>query len=202
MLGQLYASSNRPDEARDSFEQLVKQDPDRVSVHTVVALTYEMQGDLVKPRKRYEHIIRLDASAAVANNNLAYMCAEQGGPRCGFAAGAARQAEAARRTIRWLTHPAACITARGWPKRPCPLFQQAVVEERKSATYHYHLALAHGDAGDREKACQVFVQVIALGPDSAEAVEARSDGRHVSGPGERAVCRSRLDATRQPMEPQ
>ena len=62
---------------------------------------------------------------------------------------------------------------KGMAKVAVPMFQQAVVKEPKSATYHYHLALAYRDAGDPEKARQAFAQVIALGPDSAEAVEAR-----------------------------
>ncbi len=79
LLGQLYASQNRLDAARETFEEVVKWRQEDVSAHTLVALIEEMQGNTAAARQRYEHIVRMDPNAAVACNNLAYIYAEHGG---------------------------------------------------------------------------------------------------------------------------
>ena len=62
---------------------------------------------------------------------------------------------------------------KGIARLAVPMFQQAVVKEPQSATYHYHLGLAYRDAGDALKARESFAQVVAISPESQEAGEAR-----------------------------
>ena len=58
LLGQLYASQNRLDAARDAFEADRQTAPGSVSAHTVVALIHEMQGNIAEARQRYERIVQ------------------------------------------------------------------------------------------------------------------------------------------------
>jgi len=174
LLGQLYASQNRLDAARETFEGIVRQRPEQVSAHTVVALIHEMQGNTAAARQRYERIVQIDPNAAVACNNLAYIYAEHGG-NLDVAlqlAQRARQklpeAPQVADTIGWVYY------RKGLPRLAVPMFQQAVVKAPKSAVYHYHLGLAYQATGDKRKAREAFVEVVAISPESREAREARN----------------------------
>jgi tetratricopeptide (TPR) repeat protein len=173
LLGQLYASQNRLDSARSMFEEIVKKRPGSVAAHTVVGLIHEAQGHTAEAQKWYERVLGIDPSAAVACNNLAYIYAEHGGNLDV----ALKLAQRARErlpdspqvtdTIGWVYYRKRLFTA------AIPLFERAVALAPKNPTYRLHLALTYRDAGEAAKAREAFSQVLAVGPESPEATEAR-----------------------------
>lgn len=76
MLGQLYLTQQKPDQAVAEFERIVAQQPNNVAAHTLIALLFQMTGKNAEAQQRYEKILAIDSRAAVAANNLAWMYAE------------------------------------------------------------------------------------------------------------------------------
>src|SRR5262245_13781558 len=71
MLGQLFASSGRLDDARAEFDRLAALRPKSVSAQTMAAMIVHMQNKPDEALSRYEKVLQLDPQAAVAANNLA-----------------------------------------------------------------------------------------------------------------------------------
>ncbi|MBA4190347.1 MAG: hypothetical protein C0467_20360 [Planctomycetaceae bacterium] len=77
-LGNAYRSAGRLAEARSSYEQALKLDPNYADAHAFLGQTLRLQG---QPADALEHIgqaIRIDPQLAAAHRNLAVLLAEQG----------------------------------------------------------------------------------------------------------------------------
>lgn len=78
MLGQLYVADNRLNDALREFERLSTLQPTAVGPKTVVAVLHHMANRRAEAKQAYEAVLRVDATAVVANNNLAWMKVEDG----------------------------------------------------------------------------------------------------------------------------
>jgi Tfp pilus assembly protein PilF len=76
MLGQLFLSQNKLDQARAEFETLAAKRPKAVGPPTMVGMILQAQGKQAEAQAKYEQVVAMDTRAAVANN-LAWMYAEQ-----------------------------------------------------------------------------------------------------------------------------
>jgi Tfp pilus assembly protein PilF len=79
MLGRLYLSQKRLDQARAKFEDLLKRQPRSVAALTMVGIVLQAQNQPAEAQRRYEQALELDAHAPVAAANLAALLAEHGG---------------------------------------------------------------------------------------------------------------------------
>ena len=73
LLGQLYISQKRLGDARDQFTELTKKNPQSVPANTMLGMIMEAQRDLPAAEAQYQKTLGVDADAAVAANNLAWL---------------------------------------------------------------------------------------------------------------------------------
>ncbi|HEY7448642.1 MAG TPA: tetratricopeptide repeat protein [Vicinamibacterales bacterium] len=173
MLGGLYLSQRRLDEALKEFDALAERQPKSVQAHTLAGIILEAQKNGPEAKKRYEQALAIDPEAAVAANNLAWMLAETGG-------NLDVALQLAQTAVRRLPeHPAVQDTL-GWVYYKKGLaalavapFQKSVEKDPKNPVYHFHLGLAHAKTGDSPNARLALQQALTLAPNFNGAVEAK-----------------------------
>lgn len=173
LLGQLYASRGEIDRAREEFRKLAALRPDSAAAaRTMLGMLDQMQGRTAEATTNYEQALEADANALVAANNLAWLYAEQG--RLDEA-----QRLAERAVKRLDTRPEVHDTL-GWiyyrknlPTRAIASFERSLRLAPRNATYTYHLALAHAQAGDRDAARQSLREAMKLDPHAPWMADAR-----------------------------
>ena len=72
-LGALYVRQHRLYDATESFRQVLTRNPKSVSAATMVGMLLEAQGKSADAEQQYRQVLGLDAHAAVAANNLAWI---------------------------------------------------------------------------------------------------------------------------------
>jgi len=175
MLGQLFMSEQKLEQAKAEFDVLAKlrpQSDEAIASQTMVGLILQAQNRSDDAQRQYEKILASSPRAIVAANNLAWFYAERGNldMALGLAQTAAQQAP---------DRPEINDTL-GWIFYKKDLFAQAIAALQRSVErdptnplYHYHLGLAYTKSGDRLRAKQSLVKALALKPDFNGASEAR-----------------------------
>ena len=173
MLGRLYISQRRLDEALAEFQLLSKRQARPVQAHTVAGVILEAQNKPQEARKHYEQALALDPDMPVAANNLAWMFAETG-------ENLDMALQLAQAATRRLPNNAAIQDTLGWiyyKKGLAALaiapFQKSIELDPKNPIFHFHLGLAHLKNGDSPKARIALRDALALAPDFAGAAEAK-----------------------------
>jgi tetratricopeptide (TPR) repeat protein len=174
MLGQLYASEGRLDEARVEFERLTTLQPKEVSAPTMAAMILHMQNKVVEARARYEKVMEVDPQAAVAANNLAWLYAEGGG-NLDLALQLAQTAKAklptspeVNDTLGWIYYK------KNLPELAIPLLQESVAAAPANPVFHYHLGLAYSKKGDEASARHSLDRALKSQPSPKDAVDIRA----------------------------
>jgi tetratricopeptide (TPR) repeat protein len=175
LLGQLYASQHRLDEARAEFERVARLRPkNAVGAYTVVGMLLQMQNKQAEAQASYEKALSMDSKSAVAANNLAWIYAEGAG-NLDVALGLAQTAKSqlpnsheVSDTLGWVYYK------KGLPSLAVPIFRESVDMSPKNAVYRYHLGLAYAQSGNKEEARKAFEQALLLDPKFDGAADARS----------------------------
>jgi Flp pilus assembly protein TadD len=171
MLGQLYMSQGKLDQALIQFETLAQKQSRPVEALTMAGMILRQQGKNDLARARYEQALVLDPNAATAANNLAWMLTESGEDLdravdlAKIATAASPDAPAVMDTLGW-----------AWLKKrearlAIPLFQRCVELEPSNGWYHYHLGLAYDQVGDRDRARASLQRAFRAGTNTATAAE-------------------------------
>ena len=173
MLGQIYMSQNRLEDALKEFEGLAARQTRPVGAQTMAGVLLESMGKPEEARKRYEAALSLDPTAAIAANNLAWMTAESGGNLDV----ALQLAQTAKRgmpnqpqvddTLGWIYYK------KGMTSLALPLLESAAKAFPKHAGYHYHLAMAYSKAGQLSKAEASLAEATRLNPKFVQEAEAK-----------------------------
>ena len=173
LLGQIYASQRRLDEARIEFEQVAKRLPKAAGPPTMVGMIRELQNNKDEARRWYEKALAVDSGAPVAANNLAWLTAEQGG-NLDVALQLAQAAKSRMPnspevddTLGWVYYK------KGLNTLAIGSFQASIEKDSKNPLYHYHLGLAYAKNGDKDKARDSLKQALSLNPKFDGAVEAQ-----------------------------
>jgi tetratricopeptide (TPR) repeat protein len=173
LLGQIYASQRRLDEARIEFEEVAKRLPKAAGPPTMVGMIQELQNNKEEAKRWYEKALVVDAGAPVAANNLAWLTAEQGG-NLDLALQLAQTAKARLPeshqiddTLGWVYYK------KGLNTLAIGSFQASVQRDPKNPIYHYHLGLAYAKNGDKEKARESLNQALSLNPKFDGAADAQ-----------------------------
>ena len=192
-LGQLFVRQNKLDDARQAYDKRSQERPDDVAAHTMVARILYIQGKPAESRARFEKILSIDPRAAVASNNLAYMDAEAG-TNLDMALNRAQVAKAAlpddpdiNDTLGWV------YVKRGLPALAVNPLEQAIQKNASNPLYHYHLGVAHAQAGDKDRA-RLSLQRRCSSPSRSTARTTRNE-RSTAWAGSRFVSRRRRIAS-------
>jgi Tfp pilus assembly protein PilF len=151
MLGQLYLIQKKLDQAQKEFEALAARQVKPVGALTMLGMIHQSQGDNAAAKKHYEQVLSLDSTAVVANNNLAWLQAEDGQnldlalQQAQTAMGESPDAPEIIDTLGWVHYK------RGEFQRAIPLFERCVQRAPGNATYRYHLGLTYLRAGDADR---------------------------------------------------
>jgi len=175
LLGQVYASEHRLDEARAEFERLAMLGPSAsaVGAQTVLGIILQMQNKWAEAQARYERVLVLDPTAAVAANNLAWIYAE----RSTNLEKALTLAETARSqlpdspevsdTLGWVYYKS------GLTSLAVPTLRASVDKAPTNAVYRYHLGLAYAQSGNTKASRQALEQALALNAQFEGSADAR-----------------------------
>jgi tetratricopeptide (TPR) repeat protein len=173
LLGRIYASQKRLNEARIEFEQVARRLPKAAGPPTMVGMIYELQNNKVEAKRWYEKAIAIDSNAPVASNNLAWLTAEEGG-NLDVAMQLAQSAKSrlpdspqVDDTLGWVYYKKDLATL------AISSFQASIQKDPKNPVYHYHLGLAYAKIGYREKAREALNQALSLNPKFEGASEAQ-----------------------------
>jgi Tfp pilus assembly protein PilF len=173
MLGQLYLSQKKLNEARTEFEALAKRQAKPVAALTMSGMLLMAQGQTELARKKFEDVLALDPRAVIASNNLAWMYAEAGSDldrALGLAQTASSQAPEQPEvidTLGWVYYK------KNLPELAIPLFERCVKKAPTNAAYHHHLGLAYMKAGRSQQARASLQRALANNPDATTADDAR-----------------------------
>jgi tetratricopeptide (TPR) repeat protein len=173
MLGSIYMSQKRLDEALREYETLSKKQARPVVPLTMTGLILERQGKVDAAIKRYEDVLALDSRASVAANNLAWILAERGQDLD-------RALQLAQTAVAASPDTPEILDTLGWvyykkdlPQLAIPLFQQASEKGPSVPEYHYHLGLALLKSGDNLKGRASLQRALDLKPNPRVAAEIR-----------------------------
>jgi tetratricopeptide (TPR) repeat protein len=174
MLGQIYMRQNRADEALREFQRLAELQPNEVGPRTIVGVLLHAAGKVGDARQSYEAALRLDPTAVVAANNLAWMTMEEGGNldvALQLAQAATQRAPSSgvvRDTLGRIYY------RKGLYPSAIAALEEAVKLEAKNADYRVQLAMAYARNGEAAKARAALDAALALNPKAAAAAEAQA----------------------------
>jgi Tfp pilus assembly protein PilF len=174
VLAKVYVAQHRPDQAIAQLTALAAKKPNDVAANTALGMLFEMQNDPAQARTHYERALAIDATAAVAANNLAELTASQGGS-LDTALKLAQTAKARlpnrpeiNDTLGWI------YCQKGLPSLAIPPLEQSLAADPKNRGYMAHLGMAYAKTGDKTKARDLLEKALAHGDDFAEAKDART----------------------------
>jgi len=173
MLGRMYLSQKRLDEARAEFEALAKREAKPVSAMTMTGMILMTQGQTDLAMKKFEEVLAIDPRAVIASNNLAWMHAEAGtdlDTALKLAQTATAQAPDQPElmdTLGWVYYK------KNLPELAIPLFESCVKREPGNAGYHHHLGLAYLRAGRPDQARASLQLALTKNPDATTAQDVK-----------------------------
>jgi len=174
MLGRMYYQQGRLDLARIELEKFVTTAPASVPGNTMLGTVLDLQGKKLEAKKRYQTALQVDARAAVAANNLAWIDANTEGSNLDLALQLAQTAKAqlpnqheVDDTLGWIYYK------KGLSSRAVEAFETSTLKQPTNPMYAYHLGLAYQKNGDTAKAKTELERALRLKPDFEGAADAK-----------------------------
>lgn len=174
MLGQLYVTQNRLDDALREFDRLAGLQPTAVGPKTVVGVLHHMANRRDQAKQAYEAVLRVDPSAVVAANNLAWMKVEDNDNLDV----ALQLAQAAK--VRAPKAPEVSDTIgliyyrRNLFSFSVAAYEDAVKYAPRNPEYHYRLGLALTKNNEAARAREAFTKALSLSQTFPGAADAKS----------------------------
>ncbi len=173
LLGRIYLSQKRLDDAKKQLETLLAKEPTSVGAVTMLGMILEAQGKPAESEKMYERALELDPAAPVAANNLAWMYANSG-RNLDIAL---QLAQTAKRRLPDEPHVSDTLGWVYYKKNMAPqaisAFELSTQRAPASADFLFHLGLAHAKAGHAAAAKDSLSAALKLNPGFTGADEAR-----------------------------
>jgi tetratricopeptide (TPR) repeat protein len=151
-LGETYRFNNQIDKAIETFKKAKEVNPNDTQAYLRIALLYEDMSRRQESRPIYEQILKMEPDNAIALNNLAYMIADNGGDLDQ----ALTYAQRAKAKVP--TEPNIADTL-GWiyikknlSDNAITVFRDLTTKYPDKAVYHYHLAMALYQKGEKPEA--------------------------------------------------
>jgi tetratricopeptide (TPR) repeat protein len=173
MLGQVYLSQKKMDQAVGEFESVTKVQPKNVAAHTMIGMILQTQGKNAEAQKKYEQIMTIDSRSPVAANNLAWIYAEAG-TNLDQALQLAQTAQAALPEQPEVNDTLGFVyLKKDLATLAVPPLRVSVEKDPKNPVYHYRLGLAYSKTGDEAAARRELEASLKLSPSSPNAEDAR-----------------------------
>jgi tetratricopeptide (TPR) repeat protein len=173
LLGNLYITQGRIDDAIVEFSIAAQKDPSPVAALTIVGVLLEMQNKPVEAREKYERALDLDPRAAVAANNLASIYTESGAS-LEVALDLAKTARARLPNRPEVNHTLGWVYfKKGEHSMAVTPLLAAIDKNPTNPRYHYHLGLVYAAMGDRGKARASLQKSLALDAEFRDSGAAR-----------------------------
>ena len=138
----------------------------------MVGLIHEAQKRPADAKKKYEEALTINPRSMVANNNLAYLYAEEG-ENLDRALLLAQNAVAqspdnptVQDTLGWVYYK------KDLPDLAIRAFEQSIAKDGKNALYYYHLGVAQVKKGEVSRGRQSLESALKLRPDYPDAQRA------------------------------
>jgi tetratricopeptide (TPR) repeat protein len=173
LLGGLYISQHRLDDAEAQFEAVVARNPQSVPAHTMLGMLLDAQGRAADAMKQYQKVLAINPDAAVAANNLAWL----------YVAGnqnldqALQLAQTAHRALPNEPHVNDTL---GWiyyqkkmGSSAVDALESSVKEAPNDPSTRYHLGMAYLQTGDIDKGREALQRALAISKDFDGAADAR-----------------------------
>jgi tetratricopeptide (TPR) repeat protein len=173
LLAEVYLNQQKLEDARLVYEGIIARRPTDLPAHTMLATLLQAQRKHVEARKMFEKILTFDSRSVIANNNLAYMYAEEGTDLnralslAQTAAAAAPNDPDVSDTLGWVYYK------RDLPGPAIDAFKHSIAKDSKNPLYHFHLGLAYAKAEKPAEARMAIQQALKLDPNFEHANEAR-----------------------------
>jgi tetratricopeptide (TPR) repeat protein len=173
LLGGLYISQKRLDDAKDQFKHMVERSPKSVGANTMLGMLLEAQQRLPEAEQQYLKVLGIDSQSAVAANNLAwlYVSSNRNLDK------ALQLAQTAQSKL--VDEPNVNDTL-GWIYYRKNMTAEAIRHLEMSAqklpnepSTHYHLGMAYYQAGELDKAKKELQRSLAMKADFDGAADAR-----------------------------
>ena len=172
-LAQFYVQQNRLEEGKQVFQGIIERDPRAVGAQTMVGLILRKQNRTDEAIEQYKKALAIDAEAAVAANNLAWIYADRGQ----MLEEGLRLARVARAK---LPNRPEVIDTIGWlyyksrqPDLAIPYLREAIDLSPRNPQFRYHLAATYARTGDSRLAKVTLQEALKLGTDFPEIEDAR-----------------------------
>jgi tetratricopeptide (TPR) repeat protein len=173
LLGQVYLSQGKIAQAKKEYGEITRLQPRSVPAHTMMGLLCYVERDLDGAQKWWEKALQIDANAAAAANNLAWLYANGRG-NLDVALALAQTAKSSvpdspdfNDTLGWVYYK------KDLPEQAIVFFQLSVEKDPTNPDYHYHLGMAYANKGEDGKARRELERALALKKDFDGAAEAR-----------------------------
>jgi putative PEP-CTERM system TPR-repeat lipoprotein len=173
LLGGLYVSQHRTNEALKQFRDVLKQNPHSVATSTMIGMLLESKGQIAEAEQQYRQTIALDATAAVASNNLAWICA-QANKNLDEALQLAQTAQQhipddphVTDTLGWV------YVKKNFASLAIRHLESSVSKDPNNPVYQYHVGVAYLMAGQGQKAKRALTRALQIKSDFDGAADAR-----------------------------
>lgn len=172
-LGGLYVRQKRLDDAIAQYRAVTERNPKSVPGQTMLAMLFEAQQRIPDAEKQYQKVLAIDANAAVAANNLAwiYVASDRNLPEALQLAQTAQQKlpdqPQINDTLGWIYYKQKQAT------RAIRHLEMSIEKDATDPSVHYHLGMAYALAGETGKARTSLQRALSMKPDFDGAAEAR-----------------------------
>ena len=156
------------------FDEASKATPSDTGPAYAAAQLTLASGDVAGARARLEEIVKRDAGQAGARNDLAWLLSQPPNPDLDRALVFAEEAHRIDGSPEITDTLAWVHLQRGQNEQAVELFQQAIEQRPESQSIRYHLGVALGRQGERQRALETLRQALEAGP-FPEADAAKSE---------------------------
>ena len=173
-LGDAYLQKGETQQALAQLETAKKLSPKDIQANAMLALAFSRAGKDSDAERAYRETLALQPDNALVKNNLAYLLAEKGG-NLDDALRLAQEASRQQPGNSALADTLAYIYIRkSLPDSAIQILSNAIRNDPNQPVYHYHLAMAMLQKGDKSGARRECEAALANGPGKADEAKIRA----------------------------
>ncbi|MDZ4797204.1 MAG: tetratricopeptide repeat protein [Bryobacteraceae bacterium] len=160
-LSEVYRRAGEGENAMGAVRKAQELAPTNVAAHLQLAMLYDTGGKRPEAKPVYEQVLRLQPDNAIALNNLAFILAESGNDLDQALTMAQKakqqrpQDEDVADTLGWI------YIKKNIPDSAVSIFRELTIKNPGRTTFHYHLAMALFQKGDKVNAkreCEIALK--------------------------------------------